>query len=275
MAGISSTASLEDNIAIHDRIAKRYEAIHGEIYNEVEQERLKSSLEQALKLVSTSSNSSVALDFGCGAGNLTQHLTDLGCEVIAADVSTGFLNLIASRTYARAVSTFTLNGKDLKGVPDESVDVVATYSVLHHVPDYLSLMQEFARVLKPGGILYIDHEASSMMWKEGALAPLYEAIRKTSKKDFKKYLSLNNYIDRFIRIAVNPKYQREGDIHVFSDDHIVWKDVKKELDAQGMEILLEEDYLLFRRNYDRKTYEEWKQRTGDMHLLVAKKQANK
>ena len=48
---------------------------------------------------------------------------------------------------------------------DGSYDMVATYSVLHHVPDYLRIVEEMARVLKPGGILYLDHEASDSYWE--------------------------------------------------------------------------------------------------------------
>lgn len=267
--------SLEYNIRVHDKIAKKYEAIHGEIYNETEQGRLRESLRKTVEQVTTGGSPLLALDFGCGAGNLTAHLAELGCDVIAADVSTGFLDLVSSRTYAHKVTTFQLNGKDLAGIPNQSVDMVATYSVLHHVPDYLSLMKEFARVLKPGGVLYIDHEASDAVWKEGELFAFREAMKKKSKKDFRKYFSINNYIDRFIRLFINSKYQREGDVHVFEDDHIMWSDVKKELLAHGMEILREEDYLLYRRNYRLEAYERWKGKVGDMHVLVAKKPLGK
>jgi ubiquinone/menaquinone biosynthesis C-methylase UbiE len=263
--------SLEDNIRVHNKIAKRYESIHGEIYNSVEQDRLKRSLKSAISYVSTGSAKPVALDFGCGAGNLTAHLTELGCDVIAGDVSSGFLDLVASRTYRNTVTTFKLNGIDLEGLPDESVDMVAMYSVLHHVPDYLSLMKEFSRVLKPGGVVYIDHEASASSWTDPLHQHFKKHIKKNSKKDFRKYFIVTNYIDRFIRVFINPKYQREGDIHVFADDRIEWQVVRQELEENGMEILKEEDYLLYRRNYDQKTYEEWAGKVADMHLLMGRK----
>lgn len=268
---IMGKTELEHNIAVHNKIAKKYEAIHGEIYNEVEQARLRGKLSQALTHVTTGASSITALDFGCGAGNLTKHLTDLGCTVIAADVSTGFLDLVASRSYEKPVHRLQLNGVDLQGVKDESVDLIAMYSVLHHVPDYLSLMKEFARVLKPGGIVYIDHEASSSAWSEGAHSFFQEETKKKSKKDFGKYFMLTNYIDRIIRMFINPRYQREGDIHVFKDDHIEWGAIRDQLHAHGVILVEEEDYLLYRRSYDRGTYDAWKGRIGDMHLFIGKK----
>ncbi len=264
-------SQLEHNIAVHNKIAKKYEALHGEIYNEVEQTRLRRGLEKALAHVETKSSTLVALDFGCGAGNLTYHLTELGCEVIAADVSTGFLNLVASRSYKKKVTTIQLNGTDLEGIANASVDVVAMYSVLHHVPDYLSLMKEFARVLKPGGVLYIDHEASSFMWKGNEYEHFQSEMKSKSAVDFKKYFVLTNYIDRGIRMFGNPKYQREGDIHVFKDDHIEWGAVRDELVKHTVISIEEEDYLLYRRNYSKEVYDLWKNKMGDMHLLIGKK----
>ncbi len=271
MANTEGKTALERNIAIHNKIAKKYEALHGEIYNGTEQERLRKSLMLALSFVQTGDRPVTVLDFGCGAGNLTAHLADLGCEVIAADVSAGFLDLVSSRSYTSKVTTLTLNGLDLAGVEDDSVSLVAMYSVLHHVPDYLSLMKEFGRVLKPGGVLYIDHEAADLVWEEGGLAEFQKAMKKNSKIEFEKYFVLSNYIDRFVRVFINPKYQREGDIHVFKDDHIEWNEVRKELHACGLDIIHEEDYLLHRRSYDTKTYEEWKNKLGDMHLAIARK----
>lgn len=265
--------SLEYNIVAHDKIAKTYEQIHGEIYNEVEQARLKASLSLALSYVQTENIPIKALDFGCGAGNLTKHLTDLGCAVTASDVSKGFLNLVTSRLYAMPVTTVMLNGVNLSNIPDSSFDFIATYSVLHHVPDYLSLMKEFARVLKKGGVLYIDHESSSSIWNKGEKYKQFLVdIKKYSRLDIKKFFIFTNYIDRIIRTLFNPKYQREGDIHVFIDDHIEWNNIRTELAGVGVSCVYEKDYLLFKRTYNKEVYEEYKEEVDDMHVLIGRKE---
>ncbi|MEN9337872.1 MAG: hypothetical protein RIQ41_186 [Candidatus Parcubacteria bacterium] len=261
---------LSHNIRVHNKIAKQYEKIHGEIYNTHEQVRLKSALLQALQEVRTNSSHLTVLDFGCGAGNLTQHLTDAGASVIAADVSQGFLDLVASRTYAQEVRTFLVNGVDLAGIQDGSVDMVAMYSVLHHVPDYLSLMKEFARVLKNGGVLYIDHEASASSWT-GALDAYRADMKRASAFDISKYLHITNYIDRIIRMFFNPRYQREGDIHVFPDDHIDWQSIREELAKYDVTAVSERDYLLSRRNDNKAVFDSWKDKVGDMHLYIGRK----
>lgn len=270
---MKNTASLEHNIKIHNMIAKKYEAIHGEIYNEVEQLRLHQSLKDACGILTTGSSQILALDFGCGAGNLTQHLTGLGCSVLACDISQGFLDLVSSRTYKHSVTPVLLNGIDLKGIQDASVDMVVMYSVLHHVPDYLSLVKEFMRVLKKGGILYIDHEASLQVWVQNKeYFQFSQEIKKTSYFDIQKYFIFTNYIDRIIRVFINPKYQREGDIHVFKDDHIEWGSIRLKVKEFGGEIIKEVDYLLYKKSYSKPIFNSWKDKVSDTHLLIAKKQ---
>lgn len=272
MMGFKKISPLESNIRAHNKVAKKYERIHGEIYNDVEQTRLHESLATALSYVNTGNDIKIVLDFGCGAGNLTKHLTALGCEVIASDVSQGFLDLVASRAYATPVKTVRLNGVDLSNIQNDSVDMVATYSVLHHVPDYLAILKEFMRVLKNGGVIYIDHELSENAWKNDSGLKAFELEMKgKSIQESGKYFVLTNYVDWVIRKFINPRFRREGDIHVFEDDHIEWQKVALALVEGGGEVLLEKDYLLFKRNYDVSVYDAYKNNVCDMHLLVAKK----
>lgn len=266
------TSDLEWNIRTHNEIAKKYERMHGEIYNDVEQSRLRNVLKEAISSIRTRNNTKRVLDFGCGAGNLTTHLSSLGCDVLASDVSQEFLDLVTSRNYSTKVETVKLNGIDLSNILDESVDMVATYSVLHHVPDYLSLMKEFMRVVKKGGVIVIDHEPSKGFWEgDSELQSFKKLMMKAGKRDYSKYFIVNNYIDWFIRKFINPRYQREGDIHVFPDDHVKWDLISSELITAGAAIVLEQDYLLFRRNYNSSLYNLYKDKISDMHLLVARK----
>ena len=61
-------------------------------------------------------------------------------------------------------TTFELNGENLDGIKDNSLDLIATYSVLHHIPDYIKTIHEMIRVCAPGGIIYIDHEQNNEYW---------------------------------------------------------------------------------------------------------------
>ena len=74
---------------------------------------------------------------------------------------------------------------------------------------------------------------------------------------------------------INTRYQAEGDIHGFKDDHIEWDKVATALVANGAEIISESDYLLFKRGYDNAIYEKFKDKTSDMHFLIARKQQDR
>ena len=52
-----------------------------------------------------------------------------------------------------------LNGFDLSGVPDESVDVAYCTAVFMHLDEWdrFRYVQEFHRVLRPGGRVYFDN----------------------------------------------------------------------------------------------------------------------
>lgn len=259
---------LLSNITIHDRVARVYEARHGEIFNDIEQGRLRSALVRALALVQSGSQPTTALDFGCGSGNLTRHLLQLGAEVIACDVSLRFLELVARRFDGLPVRPHPLNGENLAEIPSDSVDFVAAYSVLHHIPDYLGALTEMARVCRPGGVIYLDHEHSPAYW---ARDPVYSQFaREVSRVDWRKFCVWENYVGKLRRLF-NPRYANEGDIHVWPDDHIEWPRIESILSDAGFEIVLVEDYLLYRRIYRAEVYARYQGRCVDQRLLVARK----
>src|SRR5688572_16550003 len=226
---------VDRNIRIHDRIAGSYDRTHDEIFNEVEQTRLRAALERARNEIRTDSDPPRALDFGCGSGNLTRHLLELGFETVAADVSTGFLRLIESRFGDRGVAIYRMDGKSLVGLEDASFDLVASYSVLHHVPDYLGAVAEMARITRPGGIVYIDHEHCPSYWRAD---PTYlEFVRRARRINWRKYLYPREYYGKLRRLLFDPRYSNEGDVHVWPDDHIEWNAIESVLRKVGFESL--------------------------------------
>lgn len=257
-----------ENIRAHDRYSDQYEGMHGEIFNRLEQERIHRVIERLADLIDTAGEKKAALDFGCGTGNLTRHLLEHGLEAVCADVSNKFLKMARDRFDADVLK---LNGRDLSNVESETFDLAAAYSVLHHIPDYLLAVRELARVTKPGGVVYIDHEHSESFWQDD---PVYaEFIQKAAPiraKSWKRFVRPINYYYAIKKI-LNPRFQPEGDIHVFSDDHIEWRKIANVLKDENFEIIESKDYLLYKKEYPLDVYEEYKGRCGDMHLLIAKK----
>ena len=271
---MNDDSQVQFNIRVHDIVSEKYEKIHGEIYNVVEQGRLQAKLKYAANEIKTESALKRVLDFGCGAGNLTNHLLGMGMNVVSSDVSGAFLELIERKFGNTSRSTtMLLNGTDLSDIPDSSFDMAATYSVLHHIPDYINAVKEMCRIVKPGGIVYIDHEHNENYWNKSK--EYVDFVRSlASTRSWKRYLYPVNYYNAIkskLLLLQNPRYQSEGDIHVFHDDHIQWHMMEKILLNEGFEIVLCEDYLLFKRDYDASIFESFKDKCSDMRLLIARK----
>lgn len=96
------------------------------------------------------------LDVGCGNGLIGFGALERGVgEVIFADVSAALLEdcreLAAKAGVLERCRFVESPAEDLRGVADESVDVVTTRSVLIYVGDKGRAFREFHRVLRPGG----------------------------------------------------------------------------------------------------------------------------
>ena len=279
----------------HDRDAGDYDDKHVEIYNPTEQKRIRQVLNDALTFIQSKSDIPRVLDFGAGTGNLTEHLVDLGVKTVAADISSKYLDRLRLKLCnSERLETVLLNGDDLSGIPDGSFDMVATYSVLHHVPDYLKIIDEFVRILRTGGIVYIDHEVCPSYWEEN---PEYIAYLEELGPEFSKVhrnelgiasheqeLSVETtYLQSFSFYKLIkktkrrlPSHQRRrirkgGDLHVFKDDHIVWDEIESRL-RSGCEIIRNDDYLVCReRNDTPEIWRKWKDKCSDMHVIIARK----
>ena len=269
MPALDAQRQIDRNIRIHDRVATTYDRIHDEIFNTVEQSRLRAALERAKAALAIGTARPRALDFGCGSGNLTRHLLELGFEVVAADVSPRFLDLVERRFEGAPLTTCRIDGRGLGSLGDGSFDLAAAYSVLHHVPDYLAAVAEMARVTRPGGIVFIDHEHGPGYWRDD---PQYrEFVRRARRFDWRKFLVPHNYYGKLRRLLLDPKYSNEGDIHVWPDDHIEWDQVQSVAADGGCEPLFSEDYLVCRAGYRPEVYEQYRTRCTDMRVAAFRK----
>lgn len=263
---------IKKNIKSHDKISSSYEKLHIEIFNPIEQNRLALHIRNAANLVKTNSNKKIALDYGCGTGNVSKHLADNEFEVYSADVSDKLLKITKSKL-KDACNTVKLNGYDLKSFPDNYFDFTAIFSVLHHIPDYLSLIKELIRVTKKNGIVYLDHEQNESFWKNDRIYTEYrEALNsnpESYKRKLKKLFNIKNYWFG-IRRLFDKYYQEEGDIHVWPQDHISWGKIEKLLNESRCEIMIKDNYLLY-RGYAKEVYEAFKDKCSDYLTLVARK----
>jgi SAM-dependent methyltransferase len=100
------------------------------------------------------------LEIGCGAGRVGRHLAPRCGQWIGADVSANMLRFAAEALQERSNVAFVkLNGHDLTGIADSSIDVVYCTGVFMHLDEWerYRYIVEARRVLRPGGRLYVDN----------------------------------------------------------------------------------------------------------------------
>jgi len=89
------------------------------------------------------------LDIGCGAGNLLQAARKNGWNAQGLDVSAGAVQHVRSLGY----EVFEGELQDA-AFPAQHFDVVTAAELLEHLIDPRPLLQEVARILRPGGLFW-------------------------------------------------------------------------------------------------------------------------
>ena len=153
------------NVAVHRIEAEYYELLHPEVYSKKEQQRVRRQLEAIDKQIS--SNKKKALDVGAGTGNLTGKLLEMGYNVTATDISPEMCVILRAKYGKYIPDKLTVLNAPIEDLSfaKEEFDLIAGYSVLHHLPDYQTALVTLCGFLKKGGVIYIDHEASPFYWK--------------------------------------------------------------------------------------------------------------
>jgi SAM-dependent methyltransferase len=110
-------------------------------------------------------NRTVVLDAGCGTGSYSDALLGYAGRIEAVDLNPGMLE-VAARKLEWAGDRVSFHSSKIDELPfeDATLDGVMINQVLHHLPDdaaegfpaHRRVFREFARVLKPGGVLTVS-----------------------------------------------------------------------------------------------------------------------
>jgi SAM-dependent methyltransferase len=96
-----------------------------------------------------------AVDLGCGRGEWLEILAENGFSALGVDRDDGMLAACRERGLASEKEDAI---ECLKRLPDASLAIVSGFHIAEHLPfaDLRRLVQESARVLKPGGLLILE-----------------------------------------------------------------------------------------------------------------------
>ena len=99
------------------------------------------------------------LDAGCGTGLMLQQLRDLG-SADGVDISAEALD------FCRKRGLTNVRQADILDLPFDALtyDAITALDVLEHVDEDTAALEEFARVLKPGGRVFAFVPAHKWLW---------------------------------------------------------------------------------------------------------------
>lgn len=127
------------------------------------------------------------IDLGCGSGNNTKVLCDMGVEVIACDLSQNVIESIKRNFPAVKTSKFDL----LDDFPFEEnfAGAVVADLCLHYFTEAetLNIIENIKRVLKPGGYLYARVNSLKELHNPSIFKEVEKHLYKTEDDRYKRF----------------------------------------------------------------------------------------
>jgi ubiquinone/menaquinone biosynthesis C-methylase UbiE len=182
----------EVNTRYHDLAAASYDSKWGIDFGETGRDQVVTKMRKALG--AEPARWQDALEIGAGTGYFSLNLMADGRigSLTATDIAPGMLTALEANAAGLGldVETVVSDAEELP-FPDESFDLVLGHAVLHHIPDLDRAFAEFARVLRPGGVIAFCGEPSAngdqlAAWPKRAavaLAPLWRRLIGAGPRD--------------------------------------------------------------------------------------------
>ena len=134
-------------------------------------------IRELVLIVATRSHGSRTLkvaDIGCGAGTMSCLWAERGHAVSGLDINAPLVELARERAAKQGHSiVFDVGSATALPWADASFDVCLAPELLEHVADWQGCLDEFARILRPGGVLYLSTTNVLCPKQEEFRLPLY------------------------------------------------------------------------------------------------------
>jgi ubiquinone/menaquinone biosynthesis C-methylase UbiE len=132
-------------------------------------------------------------DIGCGDGGIANFCAQRDAHIMFMDIDADKVNKLEKRLIAKEKNKFDALIGDCTNIPidDDSCDIVICTEVLEHVDDPIKVIQELARIGKPGSyfVLTVPDPAGESLMKATAPAAYFEKpnhIRIFEREEFEK-----------------------------------------------------------------------------------------
>ena len=134
-------------------------------------------------------------DIGCGAGSQSIMWARDGHRVYGIDINEPLIELAVRRAAEERIDiTFDVGSADALPWADRSVDVCLVPELLEHVAAWRTCLDEFARIVKPNGVLFLstnnvlcpkqeEFDLPFYSWYPGWLKRRYERLAVTTRPE--------------------------------------------------------------------------------------------
>ena len=126
-------------------------------------------------------------DIGCNAGTQSRVWAELGHQVYGVDINQELVQ-IAHQRLREADLDVKLQLASATSLPfrDRSMDVCIAPELLEHVAEWETCLAEFARILRPGGVLFISTTNRLCPVQNEFSLPLYSWYPKPLKRHYER-----------------------------------------------------------------------------------------
>jgi ubiquinone/menaquinone biosynthesis C-methylase UbiE len=133
------------------------------------------------------------LEIGCGDGAVSRHIAKkYRLNVTGTDVDPEMIRFAKKNIDNIQNIQFLVTGATDLPFQDNNFDIVLSFGVLHHIPNWLDVLKEIKRVLKPKGYLvYFDLIFPKGLAKIGKLFKRYFGI--VTLDDLNLFIKKNNF----------------------------------------------------------------------------------
>ncbi len=139
------------NRAVYNNIIPEKYNSNESIFNDKRRDTIRKILEESAQ----QAGNLASLDIGCGTGNVLRISQNIFAKTYGVDISEILLTRIAP---SFPNSYFVASDAENLPFKNESFNCISCYALLHHIYSHEMLFNETYRILKPGGILYTDHD---------------------------------------------------------------------------------------------------------------------
>lgn len=176
-----------------------------------------------IKLLPADMSGLTLLDAGCAAGWYTEQFVERGAQVTAIDLSPEMAEACRRRVGDKA-TVLTCDLSQPLPFEDESFDLIVSSLTLHYLKDWEPTVQEFRRVLKPGGSLqfsvhhpfmdykhfdrpdYFAHELLTEVWNKKEAGPVEVSFYRRSMMDIVNATAEYFTLDRMVEVQPSKEF---------------------------------------------------------------------